>query len=118
MNNQLQRAMNLARKTGDRIIVIDDINPDNSFVIMDFESYEELATPEKKPERVVLTDRKISDNINRDKGMLENREDIEVNDNVSNYFSPENIQKRLNGNEAKKRWSIGDKMKNKAEEVE
>lgn len=42
MHNHLQRIMRLVRKTGDRVIVTDSNNSEESFVLMSFEDYELL----------------------------------------------------------------------------
>lgn len=42
MHNHLQRIMRLVRRTGDRVIVTDANNPDDSFVLMSFDDYELL----------------------------------------------------------------------------
>ncbi|MBU1421364.1 hypothetical protein KJ978_02690, partial [Patescibacteria group bacterium] len=41
-NNQLQKVINLAKKTGDRIIVIDKNNLEDIFVIINFDEYEKI----------------------------------------------------------------------------
>lgn len=40
MFNQLQRAINLSQKTGDKLIVFDSRNPKNSYVLIPFDEYE------------------------------------------------------------------------------
>ena len=40
MQNQLQKAINLAKKTGDRLIVFDTIQSDNVYVIMSLDEYD------------------------------------------------------------------------------
>jgi hypothetical protein len=44
MSDQLQRAINLARKTGDKIIIFDSRYPQNSFVLLPLDDYEESLT--------------------------------------------------------------------------
>lgn len=40
MSSQLQRAINLAKKTGDKLIVFDSREPENSYVLIPFAEYE------------------------------------------------------------------------------
>lgn len=42
MNNYLKQALNLARRTGDRVIVYDSAKNERPMVIMDIDSYEEM----------------------------------------------------------------------------
>lgn len=39
MSNQLNKALKLAKKTGDRLIVFESPESDNAFVVMDFDQY-------------------------------------------------------------------------------
>jgi hypothetical protein len=43
MGNQIKRALDLVKKTGDRLIIFEGPESDKAFVIMDFEQYEALA---------------------------------------------------------------------------
>ena len=64
MSNKLQKVMRLARKTGDRIVVFDNNEPDNSFVIMPLEEYEDIiGLSEGNGENSNLTQEKITDKI-------------------------------------------------------
>jgi len=42
MSNQLQKILQLAKKTGDRIVAFDNNQPENSFVVLSIEQYEEI----------------------------------------------------------------------------
>ena len=42
MSKQLKQVINLSKRTGDRIIVFDNSEPDNSFVVMTLDQYESL----------------------------------------------------------------------------
>ena len=63
MHNQLQKIINLIKKTGDRIIIFDNANADNSYVIMDYNEYEKLIIG--KSEVRGLTKNELLDKINR-----------------------------------------------------
>lgn len=42
MSKQLKRVISLAKKTGDRIVVFDNSEPDDSFVVISLDQYEKL----------------------------------------------------------------------------
>lgn len=72
MSKQLKQVINLSKKTGDRIIVFDNSEPEDSFVLMGLDQYEELIADAKKE---ALTDKKNIDNIKKEEKV--------VNDNRS-----------------------------------
>lgn len=63
-SNQLQKAINLAKKTGDRLIVFDKAESVSPFVVMSMEEYEKLALG--RAEVRGLTENELVDKINRD----------------------------------------------------
>lgn len=72
MSKQLKQVISLSKKTGDRIIVFDNSEPDNSFALMSLSQYEELL--EKTNEKKVLTEDKIIDNIEKLSNKIEKKE--------------------------------------------
>lgn len=58
MSKQLKQVIGLSKKTGDRIIVFDNSEPDNSFVVMTLDQYEDLMGVDDS-----LTEKKIIDKI-------------------------------------------------------
>ena len=64
MQEQLQKAIILAKKTGDRLIIFDPANVDLTYVVMPLEHYERLVI--KKSEVKGLTEQELLDKINRD----------------------------------------------------
>jgi hypothetical protein len=64
MQNQLQKAIILARKTGDKLIVFDSANPEAAYVIMTLDQYEKVA--ENQTKITSLTEQELLDKINRD----------------------------------------------------
>jgi len=54
MSKQLKQVIGLSKRTGDRIVVFDNSDPDNSFVVMSMDQYEDLLG---------LTEKKIIDKI-------------------------------------------------------
>jgi len=127
---QLKKILNLVKQTGDRVILFDANQPDESYVVMDFNAYtkisgvkEPVAMPvsqaslklaennnivapnssDSKNKTENLTEEDLTDKINREISMWKNRDDLS--------FSPEE-------NKAKKAWSIPPQVKDKAQEVE
>ena len=64
MNKQLRKAINLAKKTGDRLIVYDSSNQEDTFVVMLLDEYEKMVTT--RSEVRGLTEDELLDKINRD----------------------------------------------------
>ena len=96
MQNQLQKAINLAKKTGDRLIVYDMSQKNEAFVVMSLDEYEKMATG--RSEIKSLTEDELLDKINRDIAVWKNeqfsKEELEEKDKVSenngyNFVYPE-----------------------------
>jgi len=64
MSNQLEKLINLSRKTGDRLIVFDAQKSDNAYVIMPVEDYEKIVVGRNEVRG--LTEDELLDKINRD----------------------------------------------------
>lgn len=64
MRNQIEKAINLAKKTGDRLIIFDSAKADSAYVVMSLEEYEKLIL--HKSEVRGLTEDELLDKINRD----------------------------------------------------
>lgn len=99
MSKQLKQVINLSKRTGDRIIVFDNSEPDNSFVVMTLDQYENLI--DSHPQMInnpsqPLTEKKIIDKI----------ENTENNNN--NNLSNRNFR---NNN-----WQIPPQIKEESEE--
>lgn len=107
--------MRLARKTGDRVVVFDNSEPDNSFVVMPLEEYEEImGLGEQNGENSDLTGRKIADKVESggpDK-MWQNDHNF-PKENI--YSSGQIIKDRYKGNN---NWSIPKSVKEAAVDVE
>ncbi len=93
---QLKKILNLIKKTGDRVVLFDGANPDNTYVLMNLDSYSDLSEEN-------LTEEDLTDKINREILMWKNRE----------HEPYSAIDDR-----PKKAWSIPSQVKNKAQEVE
>ncbi|MCK4554278.1 hypothetical protein KAU19_04935 [Candidatus Parcubacteria bacterium] len=64
MQTQLQKAIDLVKKTGDRLLVFDSAQSDNVYVVMNLKDYENLVLG--KSEVRGLTEDELLDKINRD----------------------------------------------------
>jgi PHD/YefM family antitoxin component YafN of YafNO toxin-antitoxin module len=67
MSKQLKQVINLSKKTGDRIIVFDNSEPEDSFVLMGLDQYESLINIDQKKG---LTEKKNIDNIKGDENVV------------------------------------------------
>ena len=111
MSEQFKKIIELIKKTGDKVIVFDDNNPDSAYVVMDFDSYVKTKDePEKKPDSIVKTEKKenlteedLTDKINREISMWKNQENAPV-------LSEED--------KVKKTWNIPPAVKNNAHNIE
>jgi hypothetical protein len=88
MDQGLQRVLNLAKKTGDNVIVFDSLNPERSYVILAINKYEDLL--EEAGYQDFLTEEEMTDKINRD---IEPWDDNDWNpeDFGSNDFLPADL---------------------------
>jgi len=128
MPDQLQKAINLVKKTGDKLIVFDSAKPDNTFVILALKDYENLVLG--KSEVRGLTEDELLDKINRDIAIwkseqalgesesfspsLENFSELPI-DNKETDETGQEREKSFKG--LSKSWSIPSKRKMKAEEI-
>ena len=116
MHDQLQKAINLAKKTGDRLLVFDSAKPDNVFVVMSVKDYENLVLG--KSEVRGLTEDELLDKINRDIAIWKSEQ--EFNGSLGDFENPqtdrpESIEKIIK--KAKRGWTIPPKRKVNAEEI-
>jgi hypothetical protein len=83
---RLKKVLKLAKKTGDRIVVFDNDEPESSYVVMDLQEYEGLWEKNKKTpvnvEKVPLTGEKIIDNI---------KHSVDTPNQVPESFPKENL---------------------------
>ncbi len=121
MQDQLQKAINLAKKTGDKLIVFDSSKPDNIFVVMSLKDYENLVLG--KSEVRGLTEDELLDKINRDIAIWKSdQREAENFDTIPDYFreipaKEENTDKIMKRAAAGKGWSIPTRRKINAEEI-
>jgi hypothetical protein len=135
MQNQLQKAIKLAKKTGDKLIIFDEINSENPYVVMSLEEYEKMIVG--KSEIKDLTEQEMIDKINRDIAIWRNEQNFnqELTDlpssiapNFTKNYSNERensqnddtdfITAELdNRKKIKSQWQIPPQIKKNAEEV-
>jgi hypothetical protein len=121
MQDQLQKAINLARKTGDKLIVVDSSKPENVFVVMSLKDYENLVLG--KSEVRGLTEDDLLDKINRDIAIWKSDQIEEENiDVIPDYFKElpnkeEGFEKAIKKTGTGKSWSIPSRRKINAEEI-
>jgi hypothetical protein len=118
MQDQLQKAINLAKKTGDKLIVFDSAKPENIFVVMAVKDYENLVLG--KSEVRGLTEDELLDKINRDiaiwKSELDEKTDFgNFTELPSDNENRQEIRERIR--KAGKSWTIPSKRKLNAEEI-
>jgi hypothetical protein len=85
MHKQLQKAINLARKTGDRLIVYDMQDDDSAFAVMSLDEYEKLTI--KKSHVHGLTEDELIDKINRDISIWKSDQIFEMDSTKEDNFS-------------------------------
>jgi hypothetical protein len=131
---QLRKILNLVKRTGDRVVVFDGNAPDDSYVIMGFDTYaaglgvasltpefKAPVTPAAKIPFVPLNI-PIIEELSDDLGEIENltEEDLtdKINREISMWKNRENSAYLGEENKPKKAWDIPSKVKDKAQEVE
>jgi hypothetical protein len=123
MQNNLQKIVNLIKKTGDKLVVYDSSKPSDTYVIMGLEDYESMVV--KRSEVRGLTEDQLLDKINRDIAIWKSEQEIEKTYNQteenreSSGFNSvgDIIQNPLEQKKKKRSWSIPSDRKQNAEEV-
>ena len=85
----MQKLIRLSKKTGDRLIVFDDNNPEDSFVLMGVNDYEKLVI--QKSEVRGLTEDELLDKINRDIAIWKSENDFRENESKNTLSRPGKI---------------------------
>lgn len=116
----MQKAINLAKKTGDKLIVFDSSKPENVFVVLSLKDYENLVLG--KSEVRGLTEDELLDKINRDIAIWKSEQDTAENiESMPDYFQELPAKQEMEEKRAKKSnnnwWSIPSNRKMKAEEI-
>ena len=94
--SQFQKAINLAKKTGDRVIVFDGSHSDSAYAVMSLDEYERLVLGRSEVRN--LTEDQLLDKINRDIAIWKSENEFEsIDSKFGSYnFEKEEIGKRRN----------------------
>lgn len=122
MQDQLAKAINLAKKTGDKLIVFDSAKPENVFVVMSIKDYENLVLGHSEVRG--LTEDELLDKINRDIAIWKSDQTEEermgaIPDNFQE-LPPKEIRFEAGeklGRKSGNLWSIPTRRKINAEEI-
>ena len=123
---QLKKILALVKKTGDRVVIFDASAPDDSYVIMGFDSYAsgfgETPAPKTESGKSVPSNITVKSELSANTGENENltEEDLtdKINREISMWKNRENSVYLSEENKPKKAWQIPSQVKNKAQEVE
>lgn len=88
LQNQLQKAIDLAKKTGDRLIVFDNAGSQDPYVVMGLDEYEKLTVGHSEVRN--LTEDELLDKINRDIAIW--KTDKNYDDFPVNYSKDEELK--------------------------
>ncbi len=129
LSPQLKKIFSLIKKTGDRVIIVDENNPNDTYVLMDFDTYANQFDKSNEKDKT-----SIKENKNEEKNDVSiSGEFLDVNKN--NSLTDENLTDKINreisswknkdvssflGEEGKARntWKIPPMVRDKAQEVE
>ncbi len=131
MLNQLQKAIDLIKKTGDKLVVFDSSKPEEeAHVIMSLSDYEKLIQSNKEVKS--LTENELLDKINRDIAIWRSEQENKNNNyyhqnNNSSWLKKETEEKKETSfkkeekehkeNKRRGAWSIPEDIKKGAKEV-
>lgn len=137
ISKELKKILNLVKKTGDRVVVYDAQESEETFVLMDFNSYEKMSSKEIKDKensnsfenKKELKLEEKSDNLSIKKQMEEPKikhlTEEELTDKINreislwkNQENPSFVAGDQKMEKLVKPWSIPPQVKEKAKEVE
>lgn len=117
--NQLQKAFDLSKKTGDRLIVFDSARSSEAYVIVSLDEYEKIIIGHNEIRD--LTEDELLDKINRDIAIWKserNFSDLDSNFEEEKVKKPEIINTVLQEKKSKNNWRIPKERKESAEDIE
>ena len=126
---QLKKILNLIKQTGDRVIIFDGANPDDSYVIMDINRYAETATTPMMDVPVVSTPTAPAAPVSPEKNEIspENKKETDlteedltdkINREISMWKNQDKAQSLSEEDKVKKSWQIPPAVKDKAHNIE
>ncbi|MDD2353945.1 MAG: hypothetical protein PHH52_02335 [Patescibacteria group bacterium] len=125
-SEQLKKILELAKKTGDRVIIYDGANPDISYVVMDIDSYINFQESEKKESKRVINEKEERDEKIVEKSR-ENEEEKDlteedltdrINQEISMWKNQNKASDLSEEDKLKKSWQIPPAVKDKAKNIE
>lgn len=138
---QLKKILNLLKITGERVVVFDPSTPDDSYVLMSFDSYAETVIKKKaanpnveinnlvqpaavKPElsavKPELSKSELSlnpDKLAKNENLTEEDLTDKINREISMWKNQEDLPYSADDNKPKKAWQIPGTVKDKAQEI-
>ena len=107
---QLKKILKLIKKTGDKVVIYNENEPNNSFVLMDLENYESLASENNNDKNKL----KIADNGDLTTDDITDR----INCDISTWKNQENGPYLAEESKSRNPWAIPVKIKTGAQQVE
>lgn len=107
---QLKKILKLIKKTGDKVVIYNENEPNNSFVLMDLENYESLVGENNNDKNKL----KIADTGDLTTDDITDR----INCDISTWKNQENGPYLAEESKSRNPWAIPVKIKNGAQQVE
>jgi len=107
---QLKKILKLIKKTGDKVVIYNENEPNNSFVLMDLENYESLVGENNNDKNKL----KIADTRDLTTDDITDR----INCDISTWKNQENGPYLAEESKSRNPWAIPVKIKNGAQQVE
>lgn len=107
---QFKKILKLIKKTGDKVVIYNENEPDSSFVLMDLEKYESLVEENTEDKNKL----KIADTPDLTVDDLTDR----INCDISTWKNQENGPYLAEESKSRNPWAIPVKIKNGAQQVE
>ena len=107
---QFKKILKLIKKTGDKVVIYNENEPDKSFVLMDLERYEDLVEGNTLDENKL----KIADTLDLTTDDITDR----INCDISTWKNQENGPYLAEESKSRNPWAIPVKIKNGAQQVE
>lgn len=131
-SEQLKKILNLIKQTGDRVIIFDGANPDDSYVIMDINRYLESAPASTEVKPVSLAAAPVSSEVEpvspekveispenkKETDLTEEDLTDKINREISMWKNQDKAQSLSEEDKVKKSWQIPPAVKDKAHNIE
>lgn len=118
---QLKKILRLIKQTRDRVVIFDGSAPDDSYVLMDLDSYaagiEKASAPE--PERHATPEKTdLSPDLEKKQNLTDEDLTDKINREISLWKNKEAASEATADDRPRKGWAIPPDVKEKAEGVE